>query len=430
MAINYANAFDIIKQLKEAVDVMIGFHASLDSKVGDTITAIQTGNQQELFRVPGAFTEDMSLGIAAEIAKMSSLGDAWLMHEQIVDELPIRPRSIKDALKSLYKDMNENSQSVGQNSVTVGAVTTTANYSNVGTLNVDKRLSGRLAPHPNRYQNPPNLLINGVDSEIAYGDDLAVYCIEDSRNGGVSEGYEKFMVVGKKTTDPYMLDGGKFGGPFAIDTVLTKNLESNMLLQSFNGDLPSGWEEVTAGSYGEDTTVTRYGYNTLKFEGNCKLRLPVTNVKSRGMYVVGFLVNGTGTMDFQVTLEGTNPTYTTDGSSDDLHELQPLPIGGSGTQWTPFYLTTPTPIDISADLYVVIEITNYVSGKINFTHGFVCEPNYFNGLNWSIYPGDDKFLEDDRFELTTSNNEANVFQTYFRDQFGFQIPSSGTPTIT
>jgi hypothetical protein len=60
--------------------------------------------------------------------------------------------------------------------------------------------------------------------------------------------------------------------------------------------------------------------------------------------------------------------------------------------------------------------------------GGVAPVTYHNGVNFMVYAGTDKFIRNDRFSLTVSNDNNGVFQTFFRKTYGMQLPSTGSPT--
>ncbi len=278
----------------------------------------------------------------------------------------------------------------------------------------------------------------GSNDETAISEVLRVRCTQDAWNGS-SSGSEVFSIVGqpKQSPEEGYLPRGSGVGPNVRPTSAS-NLVSGGNFNSFSSNVPTGWT-VTAGAAGttilQSTTVLDAYSSSLEYKSNgatATIRLKGVisgSVRTSTVYAVTVRVRRSGGSwtsgaSVKVSVRGT-------GLSDqDVVSVDPSALTASFASYTLFFVT---PGSIPDDYRIDVEWTTATgnSGKSVYFSGLnLVEPVVHNGTQFIITRGVTDFTVGDEFVITTSNDYAGKFQTWFGRFYGIQLPSSGSPTIS
>jgi hypothetical protein len=440
MAINYTNLFTMLGKLVKGVNNVKTYYGELDTDLGAVQTAYSTYSQFSLLqRIPDTWRgfKDNVYNWIGQIngQAFSLLSD----RELILKELPIGSgASYQDVLPLLIADMVANSQHVTKSVVTIGAVTTTSVNASVGEAHINGVLDGYTPPGAGMSASKS---YNGLTTQMAEDDSVSLICTQDSETGGVSEGFETFQWTGLPT-NPGLYHYLSFGTGtnVSLQPLNSLNLISNGEFESFSTNTPSSWT-IVSGTVGthilKETSVVQRGSSALKYTGDgsqATISISQAPVISQlfplKRYMIAAWVRGTsatasGTLTIQ--FEGTG--YTAGGTEKIEMDSTAL---SAATSWTlkKFYINMP--LEIPDDFKLVVKVTGTLTNaKSVYIDGLVLGPvAYVNGVNVAIVAGHDKFLKGDKFTFTISNNDAGVFQTWFRKATGYQIPTDNSPAIS
>lgn len=108
-----------------------------------------------------------------------------------------------------------------------------------------------------------------------------------------------------------------------------------------------------------------------------------------------------------------------------------LPAAALPTTWSLRHFWIVLPDSLPDDFELVLKWTGTpTNAKSLYIDDAVFKPaDYGGGIAVAVVRGAVPFVRDDRFSWDVANDNAGVFQTFFRDVFGFQLPSSASPTI-
>lgn len=440
MAINYTNLFTMLGKLVKGVNNVKTYYGELDTDVGAVQTAYSTYSQFALLqRIPDTW-RNFKEGVYGWIGQINGQAFSLLTdRELILKELPIGSgSSIQDVMPLLMANMIANSQHVTKSVVTLGSVTTTSTGASVGEAFVDAVLDGFTAPGAGMSASKN---YNGVTSQLSEDDTVSLICTSDSESGGATEGLETFQWTGLPT-NPGLYHYLSFGtgSNTTIQPLNAFNYIANGEFESFSSNTPASWT-IVSGTVGthilKETSVVQRGSSSLKLAGDgaqATISISQAPVISQLIplkrYMVAAWVRGTsataaGTLTIQ--FEGTG--YTAGGTEKISMDSTAL---SAATSWTlkKFYINLP--LEIPDDFKLVVKVTGTLTtGKSVYIDGLCLGPvTYVNGVNVAIVAGKDKFLKGDKFTFTISNDDAGVFQTWFRKATGYQIPTDNSPAIS
>lgn len=346
----------------------------------------------------------------------------------VVSQLSLIQTSIAGILQALYRQMGLDSESVDQSTVTLGSVSYAA--ANVGNavLYVSKVLDGVTPPGAGMAANP---LYNGVDSELCVpSETMVVECVADSEIDHLTEGGERWTIRGGPSYPKlsYQTEGSGQGPSF--NCLDNESLLANSGLESWSTNTPNSWT-VSSGAAGitkESTTIYRGTY-ALKFAGNASLVLGLTQAVSpsrltaRKRYLLSFAFKASGVPAVgAVTVKFTGTGYTAAGSEQITIAAASFP-----TSWTRYQCWVNLPVSIPSDWALSVALSGPLSNGTNvFFDSFVFAPaRYHGGVCFGLVAGAVNSLRGDRATFTVANDQAGVFQDFFRRWYGFQLVSAG-----
>lgn len=141
----------------------------------------------------------------------------------------------------------------------------------------------------------------------------------------------------------------------------------------------------------------------------------------------------------QITADITNLTggtpakaeaTTTPGVAGEQIVLTSAALAGAAYGIKHFFVLAP--IELPSDWELVIKLTGTPSAHAVYIDGMTFGPvTYHGGVGVALAAGTTKFIRGDKFVFSVTNDEAGIFQGYFRDAFRVQLPSNsaGAETI-
>ena len=338
-------------------------------------------------------------------------------------------------IPEIIKDMTDTSQHIKRSTVTLGAVSSTLTNANSSTLLVDKKLDGYNIPISGGIATRH---VSGLDSELApTSETLRVTAINDSDQDGVTDGLERFVIHGDEGSTGY-----HHGDTGSGEGQTIRTLHANSSTQGLaNGDMETWTDSTTMGSWTQvsgfdpmERTVDGYkGDYAAACVGDgsktWKIEQAVTNLDRYRRYVVACYVKGAASISAgTLTIKFTGTGYT--ASSSEKIEMDAAALAAQtayGLEY--FYITMPSaiPTDMKLEVHLSGGLT---SGKtVLIDHVQFGPVEYFGGVNFALVDGSGKTTIRDTHSSAISNNDAGVFQTFFRKGLNVQLPSNSSPSI-
>lgn len=349
----------------------------------------------------------------------------------VINELDLATDSIDTVLRELVRRMVIDSETVDASTVTLGSVTAASGNTGTGTILIGKVLDGVTEPGSGLQTYPE---LNGVDSQLAVtSETMTINCVGDSYTDGATEGSEEFEWYGEITGDGGFNDpeGGSGTGP-TLTTVNADNILDNGDFEDWSGSSPSDWTVAvgTAGTHVQQEIVEIYrGDSSLELTGTgAQATIAVTQaVDTAGLvpgkrYIVTFWYKAsavdTASQSFTVKFTGTG--YT-EASSEKVTVLGDV----FDTSWTLKHFYINLPLDIPEDWTLDIRAAGTLGSgkKIYFDDVCFAPVNWHGGIHAVVVAGQTAFVRNDRSTFTVANDNAGLFQRFFRRGFGIQLPS-------
>lgn len=439
MAVNYTNLFTGVGELVQRTTEYVAIYSTLTSGLSEIETDLESIGRGDIFSGMPDIFDGFRNSILGWIGQINSKANDLLTERQsVLEELHLNTTDIQGVMAEMIRDMNDNLKTVKANSVTIGAITEDKVNAGAGGLMIDKKLDGVSPPH---QTFAANWEYNNVDSELAETEDMFVQCLADSHSDGQAEGSEGFQVFGQvPVADRFSWESFGSGAGPSLTPIQGGSILVNMEMEGFTNDIPDGWtlDAGTAATNVTNSTATFHrGEESLRLIGDAATAtiqisqaLPISIVQPRKRYVVGFWIKGqagtsAGTLTIQ--LEGTG--YTAGVSEKISLNSATLAAMGGSFSWQYFYVTMPD--SIPDDMELVIKWTGTPSAhSVYIDGGGMAAPVWHNGVNFAMYAGSSEFIKNDRWTFAITQNDAGVFQKWFRKALGVQLPSSGAPTIS
>lgn len=344
-------------------------------------------------------------------------------------------------LAAIIRDMNDTSNTVKGNTVTLGAVTAgTGNVGN-GTALVDKTLDGYNAP---LRSGAAHIKYNALASELAVPTEtMQLVCTSDSYSGGGSEGSEQWSWAGGTAYPLFDFHPEGSGTGPGLTTAHSETIISNLNFEDFStANTPDSWTIVTgvAGTtiFEETTAADVYrGDSALEFRGNGatasinitqSISASLMRPRRRYLFTIRMKLDG-GPGGGNTVIKFTGTGYT--AAASEKIEVATSTIPASYTLYS-FYWNTPS--TIPDDLKISIDVNGTLASAVSvwFDSGSFSPVVYHGGVNAVIVSGSTSWVLGDRMTFTVTNTTTGLFQNYVRRAMAVQLPSSllGTETIT
>ena len=453
MAVNYTNLFtDIgcfIKAINQFRDVATGANSPVPD-LPDLLDNCETV-------LDSTDAHDVLSGVPELFDGFKDSAVSWIgqlnnkVTQRITDRVKIleelngigQDTSLQNVLMQLYRDMVDSSESINASSVTLGSVTADGGNAGNGTVLLDKVLDRVSPPGPGMSANPE---YKGVNSELAAtSDGMSVTCVRDEDSDGTPSGEEVFLWQGQpaaRSAFDWKTEGS--GLSLEVPTLNSYALVDNKDFEAWDTNVPESWtiDSGTAGTHIiEETSAADVfrGSSALKFTGDGSTgTLKISQDVLQGAFVPGkryllacyvkgnaSVAAGTLTIQFESASGG----YT--AASSEKIEMNAAALAAQTSYGIEsFYITMPDQIPDDFELVIKVTgtLTNAVSVRVDSLA--VGPVVWGNGVNIAVVAGSTAFVRNDRLTFTISNNDAGVFQTYFRKQYGVQMPSDTGGTET
>ena len=444
MALSYTNLFGIVGEHVERVNEFRSIYTTLDTGESETEADYTTAARNDLLAaIPPAFL-NFKTQVLSWISSVNSLATVALTDRNLVlKELPVGGSTdIQTILRALHSQMIVDVQTINASLVTIGAVTKVTANANAGTALTSKVLDG---------YNPPmsgasaNVVYAGLNSELSYNDTVTLKCISDSEagNGGTAVGSEVFQWVGLPVPT-YGQFGWESTGSGTRGSIVVLNsfgYFANQDFETFTSNAPGSWtiDSGTAGTHIFQESSSHYrGSSALKFTGDgATATIKISQNPASGQrfqprqrYALACHVKGeAGTAAGTLTIQFEGTGYT--ASSSEKIEMNAAALAAQ-TAWDRENFFINMPAEVPDDMEIVIKVTGTLTtAKSVWIDNLAFGPaTYENGVNVVIHAGSAKFLAGDTLTFSITNNDAGVFQTWFRKAFLVQLASSGAPTIS
>lgn len=267
-------------------------------------------------------------------------------------------------------------------------------------------------------------------------DPVTFTCVADSQSGGTPEGGEIFQVAGKAFRGPLSpeWDGTRGSGTGQNITVAnSQNLITNGEFENFTSNVPDGWtvSSGTAGtSFGEETSTVHRGVRALKgFSGqNWQLdQIISANAFNRDRRYFMSAWSKVGTL---LTAGGFNIDAEIVGGASVMDTAISVSTTNDSTTYTLYTGQMTIPDDLDNNIRIKIDATGTAADQDFFIDGLVLAPvEYFHGTGYNIVAGGQKFLHGDTLQMSAGSGSIGVFQRFFIDYYGVQLPDNASPTI-
>ncbi len=385
----------------------------------------------------------MQESVTAERTTLAQYVNQIFTARAVIDELAVTSDDINDLMLAIYRRMIEDSATVARSVVTLGSVTAASSNRGNGTVLTSKLLDGYSPPIAG---GPTNILYAGLNSELApLSQSYQLVCTRDSSSSSSREGTESFSWSGAFATGTldYRSEGVGSGPGLTVNGESGNNRLRNGDLNTWiSTNTPVNWT-VIAGTVGthilRESTASNVhrGLYSLRFAGNgtqasIKIGQPV-DVNPLRLYCVTMRVKASaasGTGSFTAQFEGTGYTAgSTEKITISAGSMPTAAFTASGSLQS-FWAVAPALIPDDWQLTIANAGTPGSGSSVWVDSVSVTPAVYFGGHAAVIVPGSARWAVGDRLNYTVTNDGAGVFQEFWRQWFGIQLPSAASsPTI-
>lgn len=436
MAVPYTNLFTVLGKYIKHINSYTTIISDIATDLNDIEAILNTAGlihlAEDLAPTFYGFEDDVTGWIGTIKGRMEQI---ITERDFMLDTLPVAEGAdVVEVLRELRRAMVTDDEDVLESTVSVGALTTSAENTTVGTAVGEATLDGVSSPDPTgaapvvrRYASNSSPLT----SQMARTTDvITLTCLADSE-GGAAEGAEVFKINGGPLTSFYSRQEEQSGegGSVQVATLQGVSVVPNGSFDAWDSTNPDSWTINTGAAtteFAKDTSDAFRGGNSLQvLTGgggalNITTSVPSTLVIRGKLYLLGcWLKRAAG---------GTTPVGTLE-LNDGASNLGSLDVGAmtfDGT-WGFGYAPIVIPNQItSSTLTVELDITTIGTANFNIEDIGLFEPKYFDGIAWAVLSGPEKFLVGDRLQRTITNDNAGVIQTAFRRLWGLQLRTINT----
>jgi hypothetical protein len=442
MAVNYTNLFTDIGAFIKALNAFRAFSTAsgtIETQLANIITKLSsTGREDILSGVQELYDGMKDSGISWATSNVSKINERIQHRATVLEELSGlgMGSDVLTILIELSRDMVVNSQDINASVVTVGAVTTDAGNTGNAVLLVDKVLDGVNSPINGGPYNPE---WNGIDSQLSVSDNFSVTCTADEDTDGLVLGEEQFIIEGNPISraGPFGWETEGSGVSREVGSLNSHQLIANKDFESWSANVPESWD-LDAGTAGTDviqetTGADVYrGDSALRFTGDgatatfqISQTLPLRLLVPGQRYCLSCFVKGDATVGAgTLTIQFESPSGGYVAASSEKIEMLAAALAAQ-TSYGEEHFWINAPASIPDDLELVIKTTATLTSAATVqVDSLAFGPvEWFNGVSLAICSGSAQNIRTDRYTFTITNDDAGVFQTFFRKQYKFQMPS-------
>lgn len=363
----------------------------------------------------------------------------------VLNEIGAINTSSDEIFQKLILQMIADGKTINRSTVTLGSVTAGGSNVGNGTVLTTKTLDG--------YSSPGSGAVGvyaacrsykGVSSELCVpSETMRLVVIADSFSDGAAEGGEAIKWTGLLADVADGLGSEGSGEIATIQPIHTNGLNvlANADFETFSTtDKPDKWT-IYAGTAGthileEPATADVYhGSKALVFAGDGALAsielrqaISTSQVTANRLYCFSARVKASaavaaGTLTIQLRGTGYTP-----GASEKIT----IAPGSLPTAYTLYSFWVLMPATVPSDFGIQLQWSGTPTNakKVWIDDLALAPAVYGGGLAVAAVRGSSPFARGDSFSFTVANNDAGVFQKFFRQTYGYQLPSSGAPAIS
>lgn len=447
MAFDHTGLFTVLGKYIKLINTMNGYVSALESGKDAIFTVLEGEDLEDYYTTLPGLTTGFQSNVNSWINSLINECKRVIVdRDYVLEQLVLNSSDVTTVLNTIYDYMKTNNYSLKPSVVSIGGsdvdknrflITRPSPYDTinaVGNVFVTRTLDGVSAPSS---VVSAHLRYNGIESQLAKS--TTVYArVTSPPTSSSSKGTVELFSTGP-VTGPYQLQEEEPGsGPSLSDVEGANLVGSNWNFTTFTSHNPDNWT-MSSGTAGTDWTyVGGDGGLDIKTDGiYCKRQL--TGLSNHRTYLVAAYVIGEDAgaeADVVVDIEVQNNTGTTtyaSGTTGNIVTAYTPALGvyeysNGGLAYC--FLNTTDDINLN-NLYVKVTCSTLSSGSA-YIKKVVCAPvTYYNGLGFAYWnPGNYTFnFEKDYGSIAVSNNNAGVFQTFFRQALNVQMPTNDTNTV-
>ena len=435
----YTDLFEVIGEYVQRINEFETIISDLDTDLSEIRTELINHSYPiETYADLDSVFESFQQSVISWINTLTSRIRILLSNDDVILDKFVTTAGWEGVLTELYLDMQNTSQSILKNTATIGAVSVATVNSDVNTVVTGKVLDGYNAAvsggQIHEYQA-------GEDSELApTSDTISIICVDDSTQRGVSEGRETFEMGANDGRVGYVIGdkGSGVGQSLRPLSMSTSDFGfSNFDFETWTDASTLGtWTKVGAGDPTRDGADQYKGTYGASFVGDGATNwefsqaITVGSLNRYRRYCLACYVKGEAGIadgDLEIIFEGTG--YTA-GSSEKI-TMDDAALAAQ-TSYGVEYFFVNMPSEIPDDLKLSVKISNNLTNAktVRIDHMQFGPVEYFAGIHVNVIDGAGKTLKNDKFSFTLANDDAGLFQTFFRKGMQLQLPSAAVPSIS
>lgn len=455
MAFDHTGLFTVIGKYIKWINTLDGYIDALETSKDAVFTVLEAEDLEDLYIGLPTLTTSWQSSLNSWISSLiSEVGKVLVDRDYVIEQLVLNATDVTTVLNTIYDYMVDNSYSfkpsvvsIGGSDTPVGVLDIAASPSEGGQVYIVRRLDGVNAPSSvvtahQRY--------NQVESQLAKSTTVyaRITTEPDADTRGSVELFSKAPI-----TTPYVLQEEEPGNGPSLSDAETDNLLTNFDFSTYVSDTPTGWT-FSGGVETTDWEMTTGGVVGTQLRilsQDVILKQQVTSLERYTMYMAAvyaqnFTADGTASTA-NVTIEFTNSAGTA-LTTQDTYAADSL--DGTDSDGSDLETTVPTAFDVAYaffapkettdldNVYVTITATDFATDGMGggtpdvFIYKAICVPvTYYNGLGWVYWnPAFTNFDSlKDTGSIAVANNDAGVFQSYFRKAHNVQMPTNDSNTV-
>lgn len=432
----YTNLFEVIGEYVQRVNDFVAIITALETDRSQIQTEMEANSVPlNHYRDNTDTFEGFKNSVVGWIGSLTSKVTDLLNDDDFVLDNFVTTSGWEGILLELVRDMQDTTQHININTVTIGSVSASVTNANSATVLTGAYLDGHNVPVTGGISN---VYLAGVLSELApTADTMSITATSDSTESGVTEGGEAFIWGGNEGEDGYTAgDVGTGRGP-TMRPLTDHSSDYGLANLDFetwtDATTPGTWTVTTGtGTRSADEYKGTYALS-LVGDGAATFDLNQTITTSRldryrryclACYVKGEAGIAAGALEIKFTGTG----YT--AASSEKISMNAAALAAQ-TSYGLEYFFINMPSDIPTDFKLSITLTPALTDtKTVFIDHMQFGPvNYHGGVHASIVDGSGETTKNDRYTFTVANDDNGVFQTFFRKGMKIQLPSNASPSI-
>jgi hypothetical protein len=453
MAFDLTGFMTIVGKHVKTINTMDGYIAATETLKNEIRDAYEAEDLHDLYRnLPGliaAFQNSVTGSIRSIISDLNGL---IFDRDYTTEQLNLYQTTLVGVLNALYDYMVENSDDIKSSVVSIGGSDT--DYQDTAE---NSGLAGDLATSADNFAAPKlyccrfldgvnspgnNVLANkryrGVESQLARTTTVKAEIINNSTD---FREVVQIYSLGPATGGYVLQDEEPGVGPTLLTAEGQNLISANYNFSSWTSNDPNSWT-MAGGSAGTDwVDLSGSGTGPLRIKTvNVTAKQRLTGLQRERMYfvAVNFSTNSTllgETLTVGVRIEDGVGTAIQAERTASAHGED---LGGDIYNQAYTFFSLPDTTDLE-DVYVRIKLTarSDASNYATIHKVVLCPATYYNGLAWAwwapiVTAGSYGNLTPlgSRQTMTVSNNNAGVFQTFFRKALNVQMPTADSPSIS